>query len=298
MTSSVQYPRVSIGMPVFNGEKYIEAALNSNLQQSYDDFILYIADNASTDRTQEICNDYALMDKRIVYIRNANNFGAAANYSVCFKPSKSEYFRWSNSDDTIEPNLIEECIKFLDNNHDFVLAYGKTNIIDDNSNLLEKYDDCLNLNQDSAADRFEAFYQKVGLSNILYGLIRRDSLINTGLLGNYIASDINLIGELSLYGKFNEIQQYLFNRRMHPSASSWDRSDNEKQKDFWDPSKKHMMCCAYRQKYEYFKAVIKSPIKMDERIKLLFFLVRTLYWDKGKLFGEALNYAKLISNKT
>jgi glycosyltransferase involved in cell wall biosynthesis len=292
MENHTQYPRVSIGMPVYNGGKYIEEALKSNLKQTYDDFVLYIADNASTDRTQEICRDYASTDKRIVYIRNEKNYGASSNYSICFKPSTSEYFRWSNSDDTIDLTLIEKCVKFLDNNSHYVLTYGKTNIIDGNGELLEKYDDCLNLQQNSASERFKYFYHNIGLSNILYGLIRRESLEKTALLKNYIASDINLIGELTLHGKFNEIQEYLFNRRMHPDSSSWDRSDNVKQKDFWDPSKKSINFNSYRRKYEYLKGVLRSPININEKQKLIFFLTKSIYWGKSDFINEVINYVK------
>lgn len=290
--SSLMHPRVSIGMPVYNGEKYIEEALKSNLHQTYEDFILYIADNASTDRTQEICQDYSSMDNRIIYIRNPQNLGAAKNYSICFAPAQSEYFRWANADDTAESTLIEKCITFLDDNPDYILTYAKTNIIDNDGNFLEKYNDNLDLQQDTALDRFKYFHHNVGLNNIFYGLMRRELLAKSSLLGNYIASDINLIGELSLYGKFNEIPEYLFNRRMHADASSWDRSDDEKQKEFWDPSKAKMGLNTYRRLYEYYKAVLRSPVDIKEKTKLLLFLTRTIYWKKEKLYKELNNHVR------
>ena len=283
-------PRVTIGMPVYNGEQYIEEALRCNLAQTYEDFILYIADNASTDRTEEICRDISLEDKRIVYIRNPKNLGASGNYSVCFNPAKSEYFRWNNADDNIEPTLIEQCINFLDDNPDYVLAYGKTQLIDQDGKLIENYDDMLDLPQNSAYERFTKFHQNVGLSNVLYGLMRREALSKTALLKSYAASDINLIGELLLYGKYKEMNTHLFSRRIHPGASSWDRSDNEKQKEFWDPNKKNLQLNTMRGIYEYYKAVIRAPIDMKEKAKLISYVTKMAYWAKDKIFKELKHY--------
>lgn len=283
-------PRVSIGMPVYNGEQYIEEALRTNLAQTFDDFILYIADNASTDRTEEICRDFAAKDERIVYIRNTQNYGASKNYSICFNPAKSEYFRWANADDTVEPTLIEQCIGFLDDNPDYVLVYGKTKIIDLKGEFIENYDDMLDLHQQRASGRFKYFYENVGLSNVFYGLMRREALAKTALLQSYAASDINLIGELLLYGKYKELGDYLFNRRMHPGASSWDRADNEKQKEFWDPSKKSLQLNTFRKIYEYYKGVKKAPIGVLEKLHIFLYITKIAYWDKKALADEIIKY--------
>ncbi len=283
-------PRVSIGMPVYNGEQYIEEALRTNLAQTFDDFILYIADNASTDRTEEICRDFAAKDERIVYIRNTQNYGASKNYSICFNPAKSEYFRWTNADDTVEPTLIEQCINFLDDNPGYVLAYGKTRIIDLKGEFIENYDDMLDLPQQRASDRFKSFYENVGLSNVFYGLMRREALAKTALLQSYAASDINLIGELLLYGKYKELDDYLFDRRMHPGASSWDRADSEKQKEFWDPNRKSLQLNTFRKIYEYYKGAGRAPIGALEKLYIFIYITKIVYWDKKVLADEIINY--------
>ena len=89
---SSQRPRIAIGMPVYNGEKYIESAISSILAQTYTDFDFIISDNASTDRTQEICLTYAARDNRIRYHRNEVNLGAAPNYNRVFQLSSNEFF--------------------------------------------------------------------------------------------------------------------------------------------------------------------------------------------------------------
>ena len=277
---------VSIGMPVYNGERYLENTLDSVLNQTFSDFVLYISDNASTDKTQAICEAYAEKDPRIVYIRNKQNVGAAKNYECCFTPATSEYFRWQNADDPIELTLIEDCYQLLTANPDYVLTYGKSRIIDEKGDLVREYDDNLCLLQDSASERFIRCINDIRLQNLMYGLIRRKPLAATALLKAYTSSDLNLIGELAMYGKFGEVPKILFNRRVHPSASSYNMEDKEKLKDFWDPSKRKLVMQTWRSFYEYYKAALRAPISSKERREICTYLARHAYWRKGILANE------------
>ncbi len=283
---------VAIGLPVYNGERYLEDTLRSVLNQTFDNFDLFIADNASTDRTEEICRDYAGLDSRIQYIRNPINLGASKNYTVCFEPARSRYFRWQNADDPIEPSLIEKCFEVLEAHHDVVLAYGKTHIIDEYGSFLEAYDDKMNLTSDSPSQRFKDCLQNLGLQNVIYGLMRRDALARTALLGNYVAADINLVVELSLYGKFSEVPVHLFNRRMHPQASSWKRDDSERQKNFWDPAKRKLVMQTWRSIKEYYKAVWRAPISLADKRVLSMFLLKRAYWYKDPMKNELMDVIK------
>ena len=284
--------RVSIGMPVYNGAKYIRETLDSVLNQTYADFILLISDNASTDNTGEICQDYAARDERIFYIRHPKNIGAAGNYERCFAPTISEYFRWQNADDTVEPTLIEKCVKILDEQPEVVLAYGKSHIINDRSEFVNKYDDNLFLMQDSPVERFIDCLNNIALQNLMYGLIRRKELGQTARMGAFFSSDINLIAELTLYGKFYEIQEHLFNCRRHEDCSSWDMSDKEKLRQFWNPAKSNMFLQTWRNFYEYYKAVARSPIQMSDKRALFLYLIRHAYWQKNVLTSELGEFFK------
>ena len=107
-------PRVSIGLPVYNGERYIAETLDSLLAQTFHDFELIISDNASQDRTEEICRSYASTDTRVRYVRNATNLGAPRNYRRAFELSSGEYFRWANCDDLFSPESLARCVEVLD----------------------------------------------------------------------------------------------------------------------------------------------------------------------------------------
>lgn len=284
--------RVSIGMPVYNAERFLEETLRSVLIQTYSDFSLYISDNASTDRTSEICLDYAIKDERIVYIQNPKNVGAAANYTCCFIPAKTEYFRWQNADDTIEPGLIEECLAAIEPNPDAVLAYGKSRFIDGDGKFLQNYDDNLHLMDEKPSDRFIKCKEQLGFQHLMYGLIRRDSLAKTALIAPYMASDMTLICELSLYGKFIEVPNILFNRRMHEESCSWDKEDKEKQKNHWDPSKSQLIFQNWIGIYEHFKAVTRAPIPFSEKRKLYQFLMKYTYWNKEIFMNDVTDFFK------
>ncbi|GGX49644.1 glycosyltransferase family 2 protein [Saccharospirillum salsuginis] len=281
--------KVAIGLPVYNGERYLEETLDSVLSQTFDDFDLFIADNASTDRTETICRDYASRDHRIHYIRNPLNLGAAKNYTCCFQPAKAPYFRWQNADDPIEPTLIERCVSVLDSEPEVILAYGKSKIIDENGLVTSDYEDNLNLTNPVVSQRFKECIHNIGLQNLMYGLIRRDVLERTALLGDYLASDINLIGELSLYGQFREIPEHLFNRRMHPQASSWDRKDIDRQKDFWNPAKRRLVMQTWRSIYEFYKAVYQAPIPLKDKAIISRFLIKRAYWHKTYMKNELVD---------
>src|SRR5215813_13707549 len=138
-------PRVTIGLPVYNGERFLEQTLDSLLVQSYADFELIISDNASTDRTEEICRVYALKERRIRYSRNEANRGYAWNYNHLFALSTGEYFKWATADDVCQPNYLARCVDVLDSDPSIVLAFPKTRFIDETGELLETTDSDWNI---------------------------------------------------------------------------------------------------------------------------------------------------------
>ena len=99
-------PRVSIGLPVYNGERYLAQALDSILAQDFVDFEIIISDNASSDSTQEICERYERLDRRITYSRLPENLGAAYNYNRLVGMSNGELFKWASHDDRIQPAFL------------------------------------------------------------------------------------------------------------------------------------------------------------------------------------------------
>src|ERR1700691_2946887 len=134
-------PPISIGMPVYNGEKYIVEALDSILGQTYADFELIISDNASEDRTAEICQDFVKKDPRIRYFRQPSNLGAPRNFNFVFEQSGGQYFKWAADNDVCDHDLLGICKKVLDDRPEVVLCFGKTVAIDQHGSILSPFED-------------------------------------------------------------------------------------------------------------------------------------------------------------
>ena len=278
-------PVISVGMPVYNGEIYLESAIRAVLDQSFDDFELIISDNASTDRTAEICSDFAATDKRVRFSRNPDNIGAALNYNRVFELARGPYFRWMNADDSCMPNLHELCLKALEANPDAVLAYGKTAIMDDKGKILEAYDDNLDLRQSTATERFEQFFDGVGLTNAIYGLMRSEVVGRTGRMGNgsFPAADTNFMAEMTLHGKFIELPEQLFYRRMHPDSSSWRREDNEIQQNFWTGQRGSFRLPHWKKYMDFMRGIRHAPLSLSEKTSLQAHMLRRMLWSRRAL---------------
>jgi glycosyltransferase involved in cell wall biosynthesis len=134
MTST---PQVSIGMPVYNGERFIREAIDSLLAQTFIDFELIISDNASTDLTEEICRGYAARDTRVIYWRQSENRGALNNFLFVLHKATGKYFMWAASDDYWSNNWLS----LLINNFRVgtAIAFGHVIAVDENSSIIKSY---------------------------------------------------------------------------------------------------------------------------------------------------------------
>lgn len=261
------YSRVAIGLPVYNGEKYLVQTLDSILAQTFEDFDLVISDNASTDRTEEISRDYAGRDRRVRYHRNEKNLGAARNYNRVFELATAEYFKWAAHDDLMAPGYIERCVDVLDGEPNVVLCYPKTRIIDEEGKSKEDYFDNLHLDSLRAHERFRhVLFELTGECNAVFGLIRRETLRRTNLIGNFHSSDIVLLAELAMRGEFYEIGETLFFRRDHPDTSVRLHRSKQDRAAWFDPEKAGRYSMPmWRWLIEFTKAVRRVPMDLTEK---------------------------------
>ena len=270
-------PRLSIGMPVFNGEKYIGQAIESILGQTFEDFELIISDNASTDKTQKICVEFEKRDKRVNYHRNKRNVGAPSNYNHVFKLSSGEYFKWAAFDDILAPEYLEKCVNILDKYPFVIMCHSKVACIDENGVLVGNYDD-RTLTRISSPKPHERFADMISLRNTcwaIHAVMRVSFFKKTPLHGNYIDGDRNLLAEIALRGQVFEIPEHLFFRRDHPGAytrtyysKSSEVCDYRSQLVWWTGEKKRRLLVLphWKNCLEYFKSVNRVPLKWTERL--------------------------------
>jgi glycosyltransferase involved in cell wall biosynthesis len=201
-----------MGMPVHNGARYMRHALDSLLAQTYKNFELTISDNASTDGTREIYEEYAAEDKRIRYVRQAHNLGAAGNFNFLKREARGKYFMWAASDDKWAPQFVEKCVAGLDHNHAAVMAFSDCVYFDD-LDRTEKDDPDKYLPTDIGLyDRLKRsilMYFLDGKATPIYGLWRREK-IKSCVLSDKGYSDVNFIFDGLTRGNFIRIPEILF----------------------------------------------------------------------------------------
>ncbi len=257
-------PRVSIGLPVYNGQQYLRQALDSLLVQTFSDFELIISDNASSDATPEICRAYAACDPRIRYVRHEVNRGAAWNFNYVFGLARGFYFKWHAHDDMLEPAFLERCVTMLDRDSQMVLAFSRTRVVNADGATLYTYDEQLRTNSPLASVRFHDLICIGHPCFQVFGVMRADVLRRTPLIGAYVPSDRILLARLGLLGTFYEAPEHLFISRRHPAQSV--RAAKLRARAAWfDPANEGKIVMPhFRTLYEYIKAIRETPLPPDE----------------------------------
>lgn len=126
-------PKISVILPVYNGEKYLKDSIESILHQTFSDFELILVDDCSTDKSGEIAQDYVQKDSRISYIKNKKNLKLPASLNKGFQKACGEYWTWTSCDNTYQPNAFSELVKSIEKNSNLGLVYSSMNIIDEHS---------------------------------------------------------------------------------------------------------------------------------------------------------------------
>jgi glycosyltransferase involved in cell wall biosynthesis len=271
---------------VYNGEAYLEQAIRSLLAQTFTDFELIICDNASNDRTAEICQAYASLDDRVCYYRNPENIGAARNHNRVFQLSSSEYFRWAAYDDLCAPQYLERCVAALDAHPSAVLCYPKTRVIDSQGALVGSHEEGLSLLSNDPAERYRAYqkrFRDIGWCDPMFGLMRSKALEKTRLHGSFNSSDVILLGELALLGTIHEIPEYLFFRRIHPRVSTRANPTPAALAEWFDPENRgRVVAPTWRLVREHFRAIRNSPLTHGTRARCYLSAAKwPVWWSPG-----------------
>jgi len=241
-------PRLSIGLPVFNGENFLEEALDSILTQDYRDFELIICDNASTDGTEAICRAYMQKDERIRYFKNPENIGAAGNWNRVFDLSCGNYFKWIAHDDRHDPEFLSKCIGVLDSNPSVVLAFTRAITIDSGGRFIREWGTNPEVCAAETRTRFSRWLAAAEdpLPLPIFGVIRAAVLGRTRKFMGYPEADIALLAELSLHGAFAEVPEALFMQREHNQRAGPKLSRNpHKAALWWNPRKDQRLYFPY-----------------------------------------------------
>jgi glycosyltransferase involved in cell wall biosynthesis len=260
-------PAVSVGMPVFNGETYVEVAISSVLAQTFDDLELVICDNASTDRTAEICQDYAARDRRVRYFRNPQNLGAAPNYNLALSYARGRYFKWLAHDDRMTPSYLAKTVRVLDERTDAVLCNSVVSYIDQNGAPIGLYNSGLALaDSQSAAARFGWMVLRSHSCVDFFGLIRRETLVRSLQHGSFHGADRALLAQLAIRGRLIQLPAPLVEMREHPHRYTRQNVRARDRAAWHDASKRGKVSFpTWRLYAEYLKMVHEERMLPNER---------------------------------
>jgi glycosyltransferase involved in cell wall biosynthesis len=268
-------PRVSIGIPVYNGAEFLEQAIQSVLAQTYTDFELIISDNASTDGTAAIALDYAARDSRVRYSRNRVNIGSSRNFNRTFELATGQYFKWMASDDLIAPEFLENTVAALDAEPDAIIAYTQASGIDSEGAVLKHCQHPVPLSeQTDPVKRFWQFRERSGFSAwpfiYIFGLMRREVMARTRLHLVCLGGDSSFLYEMVLAGPFVEVPLSLCSFRWHEGTFSSTKDNKTRVKFFQGKHSWTDTLIGYRQLYfEYLVDILRAPITWRQKLAVL-----------------------------
>ena len=262
-------PLVSVGLPVYNGARFLAQALDCLLGQTLADLELIISDNASTDGTAQICLDYAARDSRIRYIRQSTNIGALRNFNFVAEQARGRYFKWASANDFCEPRLLEACVAVLSADPGVVLCHGRACMVDEESGERTPYAGDVSATHAQPSERFTALARSLVLNHPLYGAMRTEVLRRTPLIRPYLGGDLVLIAELGLYGRVHLLPQVLVYRRF--GSATWSiRLDRARLQAFlYGGARDRPRFARWHRRMDLFHAVLRAPIPPSEKLRAL-----------------------------
>jgi glycosyltransferase involved in cell wall biosynthesis len=279
---------IAVGLPVYNGEPYLETALASLRDQRDVDFELWIGDNCSTDATEEMCRDAARQDERIRYRRRERNLGSTGNHNRLVHESNSRYFTWAAADDAYDPYRLSRMFDALVEHSDAVLSFTSARQIDAEGETIGHWH---NPCRTGHPDPLIRLRDLIGLEHEnyhCYGLYQHDILMRTNLLPPVKNNDRILVAELALYGRFVEIRDELLLHRLHDRRLTQSVSSREWYRTQRTDSKRLVMPNVEEAGW-YLKAVAGAPLRRQERVLALLALRP---WMRANAVPMARNVAR------
>ena len=299
----LEQPLVSVGLPVYNGSNYLEAAIESVLSQSWGNLELIIYDNASTDNTESICRRALERDSRVRYYKQEKNLGAARNFNSTFEKARGKYFKWASHDDLLGPRFIEDSVTFLEENPDYVMCWPTLDHVNEDAEHLRPQGvPNLSVTHKRYSGRLRQLfdYQIAGDDIIpsIFSVIRHSALENTRLWQRFTSSEEILMLELLMQGKSHQLDQVGFYFRQHDeSAFHANRTPAEREK--WFDTEKHyvLQFPVWYLLARYYALISASKLSFVEKLRChleitrrAVFLWRRYLGDLIKYFGQFVGY--------
>lgn len=268
-------PRVSVGVPVHNAERFLPETLAYLRAQELTDIEIIISDNASSDSTQQICEDAAASDPRVRYIRSENNRGMGWNFNRTLELARAPYFVWNSSDDLLEPSYIRRCVEALESDDQAVLAFSRVRLIDANSKVIGELGDAdLDFADSRVHARIEHFLLREAV-HISYGVLRTETLRRVGGLPVMRGDDIILGVLMLMQGTFAHVPEQLFRARRHPEQGSMIVDVRAQVREHRPDARIPLAFPQWRINAELYRCVARSSLSSTERMRCILVVARS-----------------------
>ena len=262
------------------------------LSQSFGDFELIISDNASTDDTETISRALVERDPRVRYRRNVQNVGISTNFNLLVPLARGRLFKWATADDLLRAGFLERCVSVLEAEPDVVLAYSAADFVDGDGRSLDLVDPGWHLVSDSAALRLSVAIRADHFVNAALGVMRTDALRRTRLVARYPGGDYRLMAELSLLGKFVEVPERLYVRRVHRGSTKGNMGNSRWLRRYYGGARPGSRAAYWRLSRDRAGIVLGARIPVARKIQLLVGLARTMVANRTRLYRELVELVK------
>ena len=209
-------PLVSIVMPVYNASKYLVAALDSIVNQTYQNWELIAVDDASSDDSFLILKQYAAMDDRIKIYKNVTNLGLGGNTDKAISLAKGRFIAKMDADDISYPDRIEKQVRYLLLHDDMVAVGGQTRLIDEDGNVIGK-----KTFPTSPKDIYEMMYIAMPIQHPTIMIDRAKLPLNFKWYEGWKhAEDTYMFFKLTQYGKLANLNDTVLDYRYYFNSTS------------------------------------------------------------------------------
>lgn len=291
-------PLISIGIPAYNAAATIGSTIEGLLAQSCGDFELIVSDNASTDATRDVVENYKRRDARIRYERQPVNIGANGNYSHVVRCARGEFFKWSSSSDWCAPTFLERCLEMLSVHGDTVLVAPLTRLFQGNLDMWQDYAFDIEVLDDTPLARFKRLYSTLRLNNAMNGLIRTSALRRTPLVEAYLSADVVLMGHLALLGKYRLLPERLFYRRMEAAFATALQDRAGVIRHHYPQLSARTLFQGSKRLMGRVRATLSAPMPIGEKLRSLVYVARTCYWEGESILEDLRGAWHYFSRRT
>jgi glycosyltransferase involved in cell wall biosynthesis len=282
-------PLVSLGMPAYSSARTIRESIDCVLGQDFQDLELIVSDNASTDDTWAILQEYAARDPRVVILRQPQNIGANGNYTAVFQAARGRYFKWASSNDWCAPQFLSRCVDYLEAHPDTVLVSPRTRLFHDIIDNGTDYDGDRSFEHADALRRFADVTSQLKLNNVLNGVVRVDALRRTRLIEHYRGADVVLVGHLALLGKIALLDEHLFGRRMDRETATPMMDAEAVHRHHYPHKTWRSLFPAWRHAAGCARAALATDLSRAQKLRALGWVARLSHWRSAELRRDVVD---------